>query len=791
MTSLILYLLVLFVLACDASAMRQPASGKTIEKGSSYSSAFTLANNDPDMDTVSLRILQGQLWPPSDSLPGVATQAKALASGLNATCYWPNINYNDPGDRANWLTFTHLTNVHTMVQALTTPGSPSFEDPSLSSATHCALDVWLDRHFQNDNWWYSWIGNNLNLQGIYLMLSANRTSLAEQEALVKYSYDSAWWLNQWGGGANLVWMLSIQVMRGCASGNASALDQAFAMMWNNVEQGHVTNNFQGIVDDNAYHFHGQQLLSSAYGLVWLADELSFWSTATGTCWEMPSSHEAIIAQFIAEGNLELTFGSQWDFGTQGRGIDRPGLDFSWGLPTNVITSLAAQPGAAPYSDKLLYFANAVSGKAQIGRNSSKYFWTSDFLSHHRRQWGASLKMQGNNGLWKAIPNECDNSENLLAEYTGSGVLNIFSNAEPDAVKNPYYEIFPLLDWHEINGVTAEHNTPIPKCGDKTGGTWPITYTSFVGGVSDGFYSAAAFDYVSHNTSARKSYFFFDRVVVALGSNLTNNFGEPKTPVSADVWTTLVSRLVNPSDKVTIGFSNGTIDGPLPDGNRTFAGGLVDWVYAGGVGVIPALSSDDIASNASTLGVRLGEVTGNYDAIGAYSGQVNGRLFTVYLDHGNNLPRSASSSNGFAYIIAPNVTASSMPTISSSLGGVSCVTASASTHGASASDGSVAMAIFWNEGQGGNYSCATTGLNLSSNSAGLFVVTRPDQKTLRISASHPTKLGTSLELMITGVQATGSACSPGSAPGSTRVIVDLPGTSQPFMTGAPITVECAV
>jgi hypothetical protein len=130
-------------------------------------------------------------------------------------------------------------------------------------------------------------------------------------------------------------------------------------------------------------------------------------------------------------------------------------------------------------------------------------------------------------------------------------------------------------------------------------------------------------------------------------------------------------------------------------------------------------------------------------------------------------------------------------ISSSLGGVTCVTASASTHGASASDGSVAMAIFWNEGQGGNYSCATTGLNLSSNSAGLFVVTRPDQKILRISASHPTKLGTSLELMITGVQATGSACSPGSAPGSTRVIVDLPGTSQPFMTGAPITVECAV
>jgi chondroitin AC lyase len=747
--------------------------------------------DDPDMDTVSLRLLQNQQWPSSESLPGVVSQAKALAASLNASCYWPTINYNDPGDRADWLTFTHLTNVHLMTQALTTPGSPSFEDPTLSSATHCALDVWLDRHFTNENWWYSWIGCNLNLQGVYLMLGNNRTTLAEQQSIVKYSYDSAWWLNPYGGGANLVWMLSIQIMRGCASGNASALDQAFDVMFSNVQQGHVTDNWQGIVDDNAYHFHGQQLLSSAYGLVWLSDELTFWATATGTRWAMPSSHESILAKFIAEGNLELTFGEGWDFGTQGRGIDRPGLDFTWGLPSDIITSLAAQPGAAPYSDQLNYFAKAVSGVAQIGRNSSKYFWTSDFLSHHRQTWGATLKMQGNNGHWTSIPNECDNSENLLAEYTGSGVLNIFSNSEPEAVKSPYYEIFPLLDWHELNGVTAEHSTPIPLCGDKTGGTWPITYTPYVGGVSDGLYSAAAFDYVSHNTSARKSYFFFDKVVVALGSNLSNSFGEPKAPTPADVWTTLVSRLVNPSDKITIGYSNGTITG-LSDGNRTFPGGSLSWIHSGGVGVLPAvLSGGSVASNASTVGVRLGEVSGNYNSIGAYSGKVTGRLFTVYLDHGRNLPRSDSSMNGFAYIIAPNATIDSMPSVSSSLGGVSCVFSTSSTHGASAKDGSVSMAIFWDEGRGGSYSCAATGISLASPSAGLFIVTRPDSKTLRVTASHPTRLGTSLEVTINGVQATGSACSPGSSPGSTQVMIALPSSSQPWLTGAPVTVECAV
>lgn len=785
--------LIFIVSAVTTTASSERLSnGYTRSEGYSSSSS-SISSNDPDMDTVIMRILESQQWATQASLPSIAAQSKTLASGLNATCYWPNIDYNDPSDRADWKTFVHLTNVHLMVQALTTPGSPVFEDAALSVSTHCALDVWLDRDFANDNWWYSWIGVNLNLQGIYLMLGSNRTTLAEQQSLIKFSFDSAWWTNQWGGGANLVWMLSIQIMRGCASNNASALDQAFQVMWNNAVQGHVSDNFQGIVDDNAYHFHGQQLMSSAYGLVWLSDELSFWSTATGTRWAMPTSHEAVLAQFIAEGNLELTFGSGWDFGTQGRGIDRPGLDFTWGLPSDAILALAAQSGSAPWKDRLNYFANAVKGNAQIGRNSSKYFWSSDFLSHHRQKWGASLKLQGNNGKWTSVPNECDNSENLLAEYTGSGVLNIFTNTEPNAIRDPYYQIFPLLDWHEINGVTAEHSTPIPICGDKTGGTWPITYSSFVGGVSDGLYSCAAFDYVSHNTSSRKSYFFLDQVVVSLGSNLTNSFGEPKVPNPADVWTTLVSRLVEPTDKPTIGFLNGTIIGPLPDGNRTFSSGDITWLHAGGMGVLPAVFTgpNGVLSNASALGVRIGQVTGDYDTIGAYSGKVTGRLFTVYLDHGKTLPKETSSMNGFAYILAPNVTVETMPLISSSLGGTTCILATSAVHGVSSSNGNIVMSIFWDENIGGSYSCQTTGIRITSNSAGLFIVSLVDSKTVHISGSHPTRLGGSLQVTLIGIKATGSACNPGASPNTTLVTIPLPDVSTPWLIGSSVIVECTM
>jgi len=48
-------------------------------------------------------------------------------------------------------------------------------------------------------------------------------------------------------------------------------------------------------------------------------------------------------------------------------------------------------------------------------------------------------------------------------------------------------------------------------------------TQFVGGVTDGMYGAAAFDFHAEFTgklSARKTWFFFDNEIVALGANIT-------------------------------------------------------------------------------------------------------------------------------------------------------------------------------------------------------------------------------------------------------------------------------
>ena len=107
-----------------------------------------------DFDTVKQRCLQQFCYPAAAALPSIVSSALSLASKLNATCYWPDINYNQQ-ERANWDTINHLSRATTMAQALTTPGSTVFDNAALSKSYHCALGAYMFHKpaFTNPNWY--------------------------------------------------------------------------------------------------------------------------------------------------------------------------------------------------------------------------------------------------------------------------------------------------------------------------------------------------------------------------------------------------------------------------------------------------------------------------------------------------------------------------------------------------------------------------------------------------------------------------------------------------------------
>ena len=166
------------------------------------------------------------------------------------------------------------------------------------------------------------------------------------------------------------------------------------------------------------------------------------------------------------------------------------------------------------------------------------------------------------------PVECINGQNLKDVHGGQGVLNLYR-----IDFNDYRDIFPILDWQAINGITVEHDIPLEPC---VAGHLNLTRLAFVGGVSDGHYGLAMMDTASHNLTAQRSWHFYDDAVIALATNLTLT-----TPTTT--WTTLASRLL-PRGQITVGFFNSTIV-TLADGNYSFPytqgeTSNVQWIHVG-------------------------------------------------------------------------------------------------------------------------------------------------------------------------------------------------------------------
>lgn len=78
--------------------------------------------------------------------------------------------------------------------------------------------------------------------------------------------------------------------------------------------------------------------------------------------------------------------------------------------------------------------------------------------------------------WLSLSTECLLDENLKAEHIGQGVLSLYRTGF-----NDYFDIFPIIDWQAINGITVEHDIPLENCTHRR---LDWLKTSFVGGVGN-------------------------------------------------------------------------------------------------------------------------------------------------------------------------------------------------------------------------------------------------------------------------------------------------------------------
>jgi chondroitin AC lyase len=730
----------------------------------SFLSVSTYSLND-DISIIRQRVLEQMIWPTPNSIVSIVQRALRYSGTLNSSCYWPDVNYTDQG-RAIWLTAEHMSRITTMLQALTVNGSTVQNDTKILSAAHCALNVWLIRDWQNPNWWWNRISIPISATGHLLMLGNNVTSF-ELEKIKEISYRANWWNGDiWTTGCNLVWMIQSQLYRSLATENVTGIEQGFTRMWQDIVIQPLDK--EGVQNDFAYHFHGTQLLSAAYGQDWALNIFSFFLCSVGTQFAPDSDKLILFAEFLTKGDAWMIISNQWDWHVRGRAIARADQGYLVNYNTDKIRALAQVIPLVDLRYNLNNFADRLDNRLNaIPLIGNKQFYTSDYHVHRRANWTSAIKMQS----IRTNPDECGNGENLKREHTGQGVLNLFTTNTYD-----YVYLFPLLDWQAINGITVEHDIPLIFCDSVPSS---LIRLPFVGGVSDGLYGLAMMDTATHNLTAKRSWHFYDDAIIALATNLT-------LTTRSTAWTTLASRLLR-TGQVTVGFFNSTIV-ILSDGNYSFPYAVnktsnIQWIHVGETDIGYVLQGQGLYS---AIGINVGLKTGNFDTIGAFNYTVTARTLTIWLDHGQG-PYTLD----YQYMILPNISLESMPRIIKHYDEeqvFSCISTNNLFHGTVWPSLKRASFVLW-DNITTRFSCKSPQfkINIELSHAGAYLFSETDTD-FTITASHPLQVNGSVQVTIDRVgYGEGCIVSSDNNISTTNVVLMLPSSTQ--LLGASVDTKC--
>jgi chondroitin AC lyase len=473
------------------------------------------AQKDPALDTIRSRFVLSMM-PPTDELAAdIIDKAHKRAAELKADATWPDLDYADQG-RARWPLGEHLGRTLLMARASYILRDRNTPEEQLDAKTIAALDWWLDHDLKNPNWWWNEIGVPQFLGEISIFMQP-KLSPKRLDDVVKIMRRSVW--TKWTG-QNLVWGTQIQILRGLLIGDAAAVREAYARMYDEIRI--VKQPEDGIQADFSFHQHGQQLYNGGYGLGFGNDVGRFVAHAWGTPYQIPPDKLQIYLGYLLDGQQWMVFEDLFDFSATGREIIREGkvaVNRKWsGGPispagaaygmANVVRQLASLD--VPRKPELVAFAKRLEGAPdQQPLVGNRHYYCSDYMVHRGAHSLMSIKMFSD----RMINAELVNTEGKKSHHLSDGATLIYNDGDE------YRDIWPVWDWQQVPGTTAEQapdgvlDKLLPKGNHERG------QTSFVGGVSNGRLGVAAMDLKRGKLTAKKAWFCFEDRVVCLGAGI--------------------------------------------------------------------------------------------------------------------------------------------------------------------------------------------------------------------------------------------------------------------------------
>jgi chondroitin AC lyase len=573
-----------------------------------------------------------------------AEQAGAWLKSQQVDGSWSDIDYSDQ-TRGGWKTLAHLQRAARMALIYAREREAGTADPALRDAVLSAFQFWTQKDFRNPNWWNNDIGAPLLLEQIMLLMEKDMdavTRVGGMQILDRLSPE--------GTGQNLVWENGIQLDKALLAGDPAGLRRSRDIIFGELK---ITRD-EGIQPDFSFHQHGPQQQMGNYGLSF-AREMTAWATIfRGTSLALVETQLGILRDYLLRGEAPVVWRGTMDIGSCGRQLfpNIPVLHGKSVLAALDELTLIDPAHTAEYQAASARAAGTFPGDDPGAARNIDYY-TSDYLVHRRAGFAAYLKMCSR----RVIGTEVVNDENLSGRYLADGALWVYESGLEEK------DIFPVLDWRRIPGVTCAQAGPTLRPAG-------MMDTDFAGGVSDGTNGAAGLDYNRDGVTAKKSWFFLGGRIVCLGAGIT---GTADAPVDTSL---------------DLRFPPGTvvIDGH-PGGNgipQAMTG--VGWICAGTRGYVFA--------QPQTVWIGTQPQQGSWTNIykAGSPEKITSDIFSIWLDHGIR-PHDAT----YAYTLLPATTPAQVKSFAAQPG-IEIVSNTTAIQAVRDRDAHLLAAIFFTPGQ---------------------------------------------------------------------------------------------
>lgn len=580
-----------------------PFTGNALQQVQSPS--FTASQ---DLEIIRQRVIDDLLQPPVDE-----GSIRALLKSIKQDGSWADIDYKDVS-RTGFQHARHLTNMFELSRAYRKPDSPWFQHPQVKDAALSALDFWLQHDFICDNWWWNEMGTPLRMINTLLVLDTDLTENQIREGLRIAGRAN---LEASGArpGGDLIQIAGMLGKQALFRRDQTILERVVSVMADEIK---VTTG-RGLKPDMSFHHRVDNVICTlSYGLGY-ANAFSYWAVKiAGTKYRFPEEATELLIDYFLDGICKsMVHGRFPDAGAKNRDLSRKGTL----NPAGAELAENLQKVSEYRKAELEQISRIRKGEAEPDLTWNRFFWHSEYFTHQRPGYFTSVRMHSSRNHTMEQPH---NEEGLKMHHVGDG-----SNFIAQTGKE-YLDIFPVWDWQKIPGATIVQKPVHPHWSEiaKKG------LTDFVGGVSDGKYGAAAFDFRSAHDPlrARKAWFFFDEEYVCLGAGITSDAELP-------VFTTVNQCHLNGDVLVGMRKEHTLLE------KGTHLVPQASWVYHDRVAYV--------FPTAQKLNITNVTATGTWRDINHQAGSsaepVQMDVFTLWIDHGTK-PHDAH----YEYIVVPGV-----------------------------------------------------------------------------------------------------------------------------------------